>query len=95
MTIACIPSISVEYVKAPVTGTYTELMMVQMAVMPSSIDPTDDDWLTAQWDDGYAKVKVGAGSDVGVLDRGLYGVWVKIAATDETPVLYSGSVRIT
>lgn len=95
MSIACIPSSSVEYIRAPVTGDYTESMTVQMALMPYDVEPDTSDWKIAQWDEGYAKVKIGAGTSVGALDEGTYGVWVKVTAADEAPVLYSGMVRIT
>jgi hypothetical protein len=70
-------------------------MVVQMALMPYDVEPGIGDWKAAQWDEGYAKVKIGTGTSVGVLDEGTYGVWVKVTAADETPVLYSGMVRIT
>ncbi|MEV0830873.1 MULTISPECIES: hypothetical protein [Streptosporangiaceae] len=70
-------------------------MTVQMALVPYSIEPDTSDWKTAQWDGGYAKVKIGAGSTVGALTEGTYGVWIRVTTTDEIPVLYAGAVRIT
>jgi hypothetical protein len=95
MAIPCFPSSTVEYVPALVTGTFTESTPVHMAVIPYDIEPDTDDWKTAVWDGSHAKVKIGTGTAVGALDEGLYGVWVKVTTADETPVIPSGSIRIT
>lgn len=91
----CIPSSSVEFIRCPVTGEYTISTQVDMAVIPYGAEPASADWKSGEWDDGYAKVKIGAGSDVGELDEGTYGVWVRATTSDEAPVLYSGMIRIT
>jgi hypothetical protein len=93
--IPCYPSSTVEYVPVPVTGTYTTDTPVAMAVVPYGIEPDADDYHDAAWDNGYAKVKIGAGSDVGQLDEGMYGVWVKVTAADEEPVMKAGPIRVT
>lgn len=93
-----IPSSSVEYVKSKVTGSYTTLMPVQMAIVTAGSEPTSGDYVTAAWDgtdgDAYAKVLIGTGTTVGVKTEGLYGVWVKITATPEIPVIHCGQLRI-
>jgi hypothetical protein len=95
MSFPCIPSSSVEYVSVPVTGDYTESMTVQMAIVAYGVEPGTSDWKTAAWDDGNARILLGAGTAVGELDEGMYGVWVKVTATGEAPVMYSGGIRIT
>lgn len=84
-----IPSLSVEYVKVPVTGpTSLTSLTVQMAVVPQGQDPAGGDWKTAAWIGSSAAVLIGTGSTVGALTRGLtYGVWVKITSSPEVPVL--------
>ena len=95
MSIPCYPSSTVEYVPVPVTGDYTLSTPVHMAVVPYGVEPGEDDWHAAAWDGGYAKVKIGAGSNVGQLDEGTYGVWVKVTAADEQPVMNAGPIRVT
>jgi hypothetical protein len=95
MSIPCYPSSTVEFVPVSVTGDYTDSTPVHMAVVPYGIEPGSDDYHAAEWDNGYAKVKIGAGSDVGELDEGRYGVWVKVSAANEVPVMEAGSIRIT
>lgn len=91
----CIPSSSIEYIRVPVTGDFTTSMTVNMAVVAYDTEPGPGDWKPAAWDDGNAKVKIGSGTPVGELNEGQYGVWVKVSAAEETPVLYSGAIRIT
>ena len=93
--IPCYPSSTVEYVPVPVTGTYTSSTPVHMAIVPYGAEPGPGDYHPASWDNGHAKIRIGAGTDVGELDEGLYGVWVKVTATTEQPVMYSGAIRIT
>lgn len=98
-TITTIPSTSIEYLHAPVTGTFTTGMTVHMAIVIADSEPTSGDWKTAAWDgadgDADAKILIGTGSSIGALTEGLYGVWVKITATPEIPVIYTGRIRIT
>lgn len=98
-TITTIPSTSVEYVHAPVTGNFTTAMTVQMAVVIADSEPVTGDWKTAAWDgvDGTAdaKILIGTGSSIGALTEGVYGVWVKVTATPEIPVINAGRIRIT
>lgn len=95
VSIPCYPSSTVEYVPVPVTGDYTPSTPVHMAVVPYGVEPGADDWHAATWDGSYAKVKIGAGSSVGQLDEGTYGVWVKVTAADEQPVMKAGPIRVT
>lgn len=99
MPLPTIPSASVEYVHAPVTGTFTTSMAVEMAVVTADHEPTSGDWHAASWDgdngDADAKILIGTGTAIGALTDGMYGVWVRITATPEVPVLFSGALRIT
>lgn len=94
-TIPTIPSSSVEYIKATVTGNYTTSMAVVMAIVTADSEPVSADWKTAAWDVTDAKILIGTGSAVGALVEGLYDVWVKITATPEIPVIRSGRIKIT
>lgn len=98
-TMITIPSTSIEYVHAPITGDFTTSMTVQMAIITADTEPVTGDWKTAAWDgtDGNAdaKILIGTGTSVGALTEGVYGVWVKITATPEIPVICSGRIRIT
>lgn len=92
-----IPSISIEYVKVPITGPgdYTSLD-VDMAVVPKDEPPESGDWKSAVWIGSNAAVLIGTGSDVGVLTRGVtYDIWVKITSSPETPVLGPVPLHIT
>lgn len=97
--ITTIPSTSVEYVKARVEGDYTTAMTVHMAVVTADSEPVSGDWKTAAWDgvDGAAdaKILIGTGTLIGALTEGLYGVWAKVTATPELPVINAGLIRIT
>lgn len=90
-----IPSSSIEFVKVTVTGDWTVDMPVSMAIVIADSEPVSGDYKTAAWDGTQAKILIGTGSSVGALTEGLYGVWVKITATPEIPVIYSGQLRIT
>lgn len=94
-----IPSSSIEYVPAHITGTYTIVMTVHMAIVPADIEPASGDWKAAEWDgvdgDAAAKIRIGTGTTIGALDEGLYGIWVKVTAPPEVPVINAGLLRIT
>lgn len=91
-----IPSLSTEYVHAPIDGppdmtTYD----VEMAIVPEGEDPDSGDWETAAWEGTDAVVLVGPATSI-PLSRGVtYEVWVRITATPEIPVLRPGFVHAT
>jgi hypothetical protein len=89
-----IPSSSIEYLHIPLTGDYTTLMPVEIAIVAHGIEPGGDDWQIAQWDGTAAKVLIGPGT-LFALDEGLYGAWARITALPEIPVIYSGLVVVT
>ncbi|NUW45558.1 hypothetical protein [Nonomuraea rhodomycinica] len=90
-----IPSVSVEYLKVPITGpSDVTLYTVQMAVIPDGQDPVTLDWKAAIWLGTNAAVLIGPGATI-PLSEGTYRVWVKISASPETPVLDAGLINIT
>jgi hypothetical protein len=96
MTALKIPSLSVEYVKVPVTGPANLVTLtVQMAIVPDGQDPSGGDWQAAQWIGTDAAVLIGPGQPL-ALSKGLtYGIWVKITAAPEIPVLGPYDLHIT
>ena len=96
MTALKIPSLSVEYVKVPITGpSNLTTLTVQMAILPAGQDPTSPDWQTAQWIGTDASVLIGPGQTL-ALSKGLtYGIWVKVTAAPEIPVLGPYDLHIT
>lgn len=98
MAVPKISSLSVEYLKVPITSTLAaaELdgLVVQLAVVPDGQEPVTGDWKTGTWIGTHAAVLIGPGATITLTD-GTYDVWVKITATPETPVLLSGSIHIT
>ncbi|MER7500459.1 hypothetical protein AB0L05_27755 [Nonomuraea pusilla] len=91
-----IPSLSVEYVKVPITGPadLAELP-VQMAIVPNGQDPATGDWKSAVWIGTSAAVLIGPGSGLPLAKGGSYGIWVKITSTPEVPVLGPYPLTIT
>lgn len=95
MAITSIPSSSREYLHVAVEGDYTTSMPVEIAIVPYGVEPSDDDWAPAMWQDGKARILIGPGSTFGELDEGAYGVWVRVTTGEERPVIRSGPLRIT
>ncbi|MER7131242.1 hypothetical protein [Streptosporangium saharense] len=92
-----VPSISVEYLRIPITGSNDlAAFPVEMAVLPEGQDPGSGDWLTAEWSPlGEAMILVGPGTSL-PLTRGVtYQIWVRITAEPEIPVLAPGQVHAT
>lgn len=66
---------------------------VEMAVLASAVtDPTPTDWQPATWAQGPS-LKV-ATMLVGPLAPGRYGVWVRVTASPEVPVMKAGTTLI-
>lgn len=83
-----IPATSVEYVKVPVTADVDlSGLPVEMAVITGGEDPAEDDWQTAAWDNGYARLLVGP-----LIADTSYVVWVRVTSTPEIPVMQAGSL---
>lgn len=90
-----IPSLSKEYLKVPVEGPGDlDTLTVEMAVVDEGQDPGSGDWETAEWIGADAAVLIGPGSAL-VLAKGTYGVWVRITAAPEVPVLGPFGLHIT
>ena len=88
-----IPSTSVEYLSVPVTGAVgTE--PVEMAVAAAGVEPVEADWKSAAWADDEVRILIGPGTLL-PLDEGDYGVWVRITAAPEKPVLLAGRIKVT
>lgn len=72
-----------------------------MQVLPNGVRPTSSGWKPAAWDtddDGntIAKVLIGPGTSFDfTLAPGTYIPWVRVTATDETPVIEGDPVDIT
>lgn len=91
-----IPSLSVEYVKVPIDGpSNMTSFTVQMAVIPDGQDPSGGDWQSAQWIGTDAAVLVGPATALALTKGVNYGIWVKIAAAPEVPVLGPFDLHIT
>jgi len=96
-----ISSASLESVMVPVTdvnGTVLSGNTVQMAFTAGQ--PTNPDWKAATWTTLTSPTRylatclVGPGGTVTLAD-GSYEVWVKVTATPEIPVLFSGYLVVT
>ncbi|MDX3839570.1 hypothetical protein [Streptomyces europaeiscabiei] len=94
-----LPATSTEYLHVPVTatpeGTDLEDAPVQVAVVAHRANPASDEWRTATWDDGVARILVGPGTDT-ELTAGDYHVWINIdPAGSENIVRRAGVLAIT
>ena len=92
-----IPSLSVEYLKIPISGASDlATFPVEMAVVPDGQDPDSDDWKTAEWSTGgEAMVLIGPGTTLPLTKGVTYVAWARLTLAPETPVLTSGKVHIT
>ncbi|MFI6496896.1 hypothetical protein [Nonomuraea typhae] len=89
-----IPSLSTEYVHAPIDGPANMTgFTVEMAILPEGQDPAGGDWKSAQWDGTDAIVMVGPSATIPLTKGVTYEVWVRITATPEIPVLRPGFVH--
>lgn len=79
-------------------GTDAVGLPVQIAIIPSTQPPTepeDGDYHDATWDGttGYAKLLIGAGTDV-PLTPGEYVVWGRLTTGSRRPVRRSGLLTV-
>lgn len=96
---AVIPASSTEYLHVPVTvtpaGTSLTGVPVKVAVVAHRTNPAADEWRTASWNDGTARVLIGPGSDL-TLTPGDYRVWITIDPPGaENIVRRSGILTVT
>ncbi|WP_204061575.1 hypothetical protein [Microbispora corallina] len=96
-----IPRESKEYLAVAVEGdqSLTDLP-VQMQVLPYGVRPAEDGWADADWDtdDGQtiAKILIGPGTTFDLTAApGTYIPWVRVTASQETPVIEGQPVDIT
>jgi hypothetical protein len=75
-----IPASSTEYLHVPVTapaGVDLTAAPVRIAVVAHRDNPADDEWNTASWEAGSARILIGPGTDV-LLTAGDYKVWINL-----------------
>lgn len=86
---------SVEYLKVPVTTppdvTITN-QTVELAVLPDTARPVEEDWNTGEWVDNVARILIGPGALP--LEAGTYKVWVRVTDMPEIPVLTAGTITV-
>lgn len=91
-----IPSLSVEYVRVPVTGPPDLTTLdVDMAIVPQGQDPGSGDWKSADWIGSDAAVLIGPATALPLTKGVNYGIWVKITSSPEIPVLGPYDLHIT
>lgn len=97
-----IPRESREYLAVAVTGDESLTgLPVEMQVLPGGVRPTEGGWQAATWDiddDGatVAKVLIGPGTSFDLsLAPGTYIPWVRVTASQETPVVEGQPVDVT
>ncbi|GGU62745.1 hypothetical protein [Streptomyces lavendofoliae] len=88
---------SSEYLHITVTATLagdplTLTTPPQIAIIPGSTNPAEDDWHTGTWADGHARIRLGPGGIT--LTPGTYWTWIRFAAGSEQPVHRAGRIRI-
>ncbi|MET7429622.1 hypothetical protein ABZT16_11570 [Streptomyces flaveolus] len=74
-----IPASSTEYLHVPVTappGVDLAGSPVRIAVVAHGDNPGDDEWHTAEWVDGAARLLIGPDGGALTLTRGNYRVWI-------------------
>lgn len=88
---------SKEFIHIPVAttteGVDLEALDVEVALVATGSDPADEDYVTATWDDGKARVLIGRGTDIPLEPRRKYKAWVRITSDPEIPVVYSGEIE--
>jgi hypothetical protein len=75
-----IASTSTEYLHVPViapAGVDLTGAPVRIAVVAHRANPADDEWQTAAWASGSARILIGPGSDL-ELAPGDYRVWINV-----------------
>lgn len=93
-----IPASTTEYVHVPVTApTGTDLAgsPVKVAIVAHGDNPSGDEWHTAEWADGRARLLVGPDGGALTLTRGTYRVWITFDPPGaENIVRLAGSLAI-
>jgi hypothetical protein len=94
-----IPASTTEFVRVPVPappGVDLVGSPVRIAIVAHGDNPSDDEWMAAEWADGHARLLVGPDGGAIVLTRGSYRVWVTFDPPGpENVVSLSGSLRIS
>lgn len=94
-----IPASSTEFLRVSVpapAGVDLSGSPVQIAIVAHGDNPGDDEWHTAEWADGNARLLIGPDGGALTLTRGNYRVWVAFDPPGpESPVRPSGSLSIS
>lgn len=89
---ANVPASSKEYLHIPVADGSAGIPG-EIAVIPSGVEPVEDDWKDAVWDNGSYKLLIGPAGSL-TLTPGTYTAWVRLEAPPEKVVRRSGPVRV-
>ncbi|MFM9703607.1 hypothetical protein [Streptomyces galilaeus] len=76
-----IPASSTEYLHIPVTapaGVDLTGAPVRIAVVAHADNPSVEEWKTAEWVDGEARILIGPDGGAIELDTGNYRVWIAV-----------------
>lgn len=96
-----IPYTTQEYIKVPLTawsGSVSDptTLVVEMAVIAPGAVPQSGDWKTATWvtESGVVKARALWQTLVpSAAPSATYGVWLRITASPEQPVINAGAIR--
>jgi hypothetical protein len=91
-----IPETSVEYLVAEITSPQDidPQWVVAIAAIPTDQKrPVAGDWKTAEWEGNGIRLLIGPATSL-ALTCGKYDVWVKIDASPEEAIRYSGTLEI-
>ena len=96
-----IPYTTSEYIKVPLTawsGTVADptTLTVELAVITPGAVPQSGDWKTATWVTESSVIKARALWSTLVPSAApstTYGTWMRITASPEQPVIYSGPIK--
>ncbi len=97
--VATMPSISIEYVRVPVTASVVlDTQVVEMALTASTsagqAPAVPTTWQAATWV-GTAGTTRSARLLIGPLAAGTYDVWIKFTDSPEAPARVAGKVTVT
>ena len=99
-----ISSLSLEYVKVPVTAVVNGLDhnptadTVAMAFTAVGTSPVSGNWRAGSWETYtglyFARCLVGASPGTGALAVGFYNVWLKVTDNPEVPIKLAGTLEV-
>jgi hypothetical protein len=86
---------SLEFIHIPVTGSPDLETPPDLAFLTTAGTPDDEDWHTAEWHEGTARIRIGPGGDVTDLEPGRYRIHIRFTAGPERPVINVGQLHLT